>query len=104
MAKIIIPTPLRKFTSNLAAVAVKEGTVIESIKDLTVQFPELAKHLFNEKQELRGFVRIFLGEDDIEDLQGNDTNVAQGDTISIIPAIAGGKLINNFSNEYRNKI
>ncbi|MEP7320713.1 MAG: MoaD/ThiS family protein [Saprospiraceae bacterium] len=90
MAKIIIPTPLRKFTSNLATVAVKEGTVLESIKDLTKQYPELDKHLFNEEQQLRGFVRIFLGEDDIEDLEGNDTTVSQGDTISIIPAIAGG--------------
>lgn len=92
MAKIIIPTPLRKFTSNLATVAVKEGTVLESIKDLTKQYPELDKHLFNEAQELRGFVRIFLGEDDIEDLDGHSTTVSQGDTISIIPAIAGGKI------------
>lgn len=92
MAKIIIPTPLRKFTSNLASVAVKEGTVLESIKDLTKQYPELDKHLFNEAQELRGFVRIFLGEDDIEDLDGHSTTVSQGDTISIIPAIAGGKI------------
>ena len=92
MAKIIIPTPLRKFTANQAAVAVKEGTVLESIKDLTTQFPELDKHLFDEQQALRGFVRIFLGEDDIEDLQGNSTAVSQGDTISIIPAIAGGKI------------
>jgi molybdopterin converting factor small subunit len=90
MAKIIIPTPLRKFTSNLATVAVKEGTVLESIKDLTKQYPELDKHLFNEEHQLRGFVRVFLGEDDIEDLEGNATTVSQGDTISIIPAIAGG--------------
>lgn len=90
MAKIIIPTPLRKFTSNQAAVAVQSGTVIESIRDLTLQYPDLDKHLFNEDQQLRGFVRVFLGEDDIEDLQGHDTPVQQGDTISIIPAIAGG--------------
>lgn len=92
MAKIIIPTPLRKFTANLATVAVKEGTVLESIKDLTSQYPELDKHLFNEEQQLRGFVRIFLGEDDIEDLDGHATTVSLGDTISIIPAIAGGTL------------
>lgn len=90
MAKIIIPTPLRKFTSNQAAVAVQSGTVLESIQDLTAQFPDLSKHLFNEDQKLRGFVRVFIGEDDIEDLQGQNTVVQQGDTISIIPAIAGG--------------
>jgi hypothetical protein len=50
----------------LLPVAVKEGTVLESIKDLTAQYPDLDKHLFNEEQKLRGFVRIFLGEDDIE--------------------------------------
>ncbi|HNR05883.1 MAG TPA: MoaD/ThiS family protein [Saprospiraceae bacterium] len=90
MAKIIIPTPLRKFTSNQAAVAVQEGTVLESIRDLTQQFPDLDKHLFNEDQKLRGFVRIFIGENDIEDLEGQETRVNPGDTISIIPAIAGG--------------
>ena len=90
MAKIIIPTPLRKFTLNQSAVAVKSGTVLESIKDLTSQFPELNKHLFNEEDQLRGFVRIIIGEDDIEDLKGGVTEVNDTDTISIIPAIAGG--------------
>jgi sulfur-carrier protein len=90
MAKIIIPTPLRKFTSNQAAVAVKSGTVLESIKDLTSQYPELDKHLFHEGDQLRGFVRIFIGEDDIEDLKGAATPIEESDTISIIPAIAGG--------------
>ena len=71
MAKIIIPTPLRKFTLNQSTVAVKSGTVLESIKDLTNQFPELDKHLFTEDDQLRGFVRIFIGEDDIEDLKGS---------------------------------
>lgn len=90
MAKIIIPTPLRKFTANLATVAVKGDTVLDSIKDLTSQYPELNKHLFNEEDQLRGFVRIFIGEDDIEDLKGSVTEVNETDTISIIPAIAGG--------------
>lgn len=90
MAKIIIPTPLRKFTLNQSTVSVKSGTVLESIKDLTTQFPELDKHLFNEEDQLRGFVRIFIGEDDIEDLNGGVTEVNDTDTISIIPAIAGG--------------
>jgi adenylyltransferase/sulfurtransferase len=90
MAKIIIPTPLRKFTLNQSTVAVKSGTVLESIKDLTNQFPELDKHLFTEDDQLRGFVRIFIGEDDIEDLKGSVTEVNDTDTISIIPAIAGG--------------
>ena len=92
MAKIIIPTPLRKFTANHASVHVKKGTVLESIQDLTHQHPELKQHLFNEHNHLRGFVRIFVGEDDIEDLQGNETIINEGDTISIIPAIAGGKI------------
>lgn len=90
MAKIIIPTPLRKFTANQAFVAVQGETVLDSIKDLTTQFPELNKHLFNEEDQLRGFVRIFIGEDDIEDLKGSVTEVNETDTISIIPAIAGG--------------
>jgi len=92
MAKIIIPTPLRKFTENKATLETGGGTVLESIQDLTNNFPDLKKHLFDESGNLRSFVRIYLGDEDIKKLNDENTPVKDGSVISIVPAIAGGLL------------
>jgi len=90
MAQILVPTPLRKFTNNLSKVEVNGGTIVENLKDLAVQFPDLEKYLFS-GDEIKGYVKIFLGDNDIDSLNGADTEVNTSDIISIIPAIAGGK-------------
>jgi molybdopterin synthase sulfur carrier subunit len=90
MANLIIPTPLRKFTNNTATIKTEGSTVKEAIADLINQYPDLQKHLLDEAGEIRSFVRIFVGDDDILGLKGNETEVASDSTISIIPAIAGG--------------
>jgi molybdopterin synthase sulfur carrier subunit len=91
MATIIIPTPLRKFTNNTAKLPISAGTVAESISELTVNFPELKKHLLDEKGNIRSFVNIFVGDNDIRDLQQEQTVIQDDAVVSIIPAIAGGK-------------
>ncbi|MES1197653.1 MAG: MoaD/ThiS family protein [Chitinophagaceae bacterium] len=91
MATIIIPTPLRKFTGNTAKLEVKSGTVQESINELTLNFPDLKKHLLDEKGQLRSFVNIFIGDDDIRDLENVQTKLNSDTVVSIVPAIAGGK-------------
>lgn len=90
MARIIIPTPLRKFTENQASLESGGGTVIETITDLTDHYPDLRKHIFDEAGKIRSFVRIYLGEDDIKTLNNEQTTVEKDSVISIIPAIAGG--------------
>ena len=90
MATIEIPTPLRKFTENQTKVAVKGTTVRESIDELTQNFPDLKKNLLDDNNQLRTFVTIFLDNTDIRDLENEDTKVEAHNTISIIPAIAGG--------------
>ncbi len=90
MATIIIPTPLRKFTNNTARVEIKGSTVAESIQDLTANFPDLKKHLLDEKGQIRSFVNIFVGDEDIRDLQQEQTVIKDDTVLSIIPAIAGG--------------
>ncbi len=90
MATIIIPTPLRKFTSNTAKIETKGGTVEESIQELTTNFPDLKKHLLDDKGKIRSFVNIFVGDEDIRDLQQEQTVIKDDAVISIIPAIAGG--------------
>lgn len=90
MATVIIPTPLRKFTNNTPRLEIKAGNVKEVLQDLSLNFPELKKHLLDEKGGIRSFVNIFVGDDDIRNLQQEQTVVKEGTVISIVPAIAGG--------------
>ena len=89
MPSIKIPTPLRVYTGNQAQVAVNGATVGAALNDLTAQYPELRQHLFKEG-ELRNFVNVFLGEEDIRFLGGLDTDLNETDNLRIIPSIAGG--------------
>ncbi len=90
MATVIIPTPLRKFTNNTAKLNIEAGNVEEVILDLSNNFPDLKKHLVDEKGEIRSFLNIFVGDDDIRDLALGKTPLSQETVVSIVPAIAGG--------------
>lgn len=90
MATVIIPTPLRKFTNNTARLDIQADNIDKTVQELTVNFPELKKHLLDDKGEIRSFVNIFVGDNDIRDLQQGQTSVKADTIISIVPAIAGG--------------
>jgi molybdopterin/thiamine biosynthesis adenylyltransferase/molybdopterin converting factor small subunit len=90
MATVIIPTPLRKFTNNTARLQVASGTIHSTFEELIRNFPDLKKHLLDEGGKIRTYVNIFIGNDDIRDLQHEKTPVKDDTVISIIPAIAGG--------------
>ena len=87
---VLIPTPLRKFTKDLDAVTVSEGTIESLVQDLEGQFPGIAARLCDDAGGLRKFINFYLNEEDIRFLEGKDTKIASGDTVSIVPAIAGG--------------
>jgi molybdopterin/thiamine biosynthesis adenylyltransferase/rhodanese-related sulfurtransferase/molybdopterin converting factor small subunit len=87
---IQIPTPLRRFTGEKAEVEVAGTTVEETLSDLTRQFPALRRHLYTDDGALRSFVNIFLNDEDVRRMQSGQTPVADGDTLFIIPSIAGG--------------
>jgi adenylyltransferase/sulfurtransferase len=87
---IQIPTPLRRFTAEKPEVEVNGGTVDEALSHLTEQFPSLRRHLYTDDGALRSFVNIFLNDEDVRRLQSGGTPVAAGDTLFIIPSIAGG--------------
>ena len=91
MATIIIPTPLRKFTNNLSRLQLEANSIQEAVNELTSNFPELKKHLLDEHGKIRSFINIFVGSDDIRNLQQNQTSLKPDSIISIIPAIAGGR-------------
>jgi len=90
MATVIIPTPLRKFTNNTARLQVSAGTIKDTVQELTLNFPDLKKHLLDDGGNIRSYVNIFVGNDDIRDLQQEKTAVKEDAVISIVPAIAGG--------------
>jgi len=88
--KVIIPTPLRQYAGKQESIQVQAVTVGEALSALTGQFAELKKHLFADDGRLRSFVNVYLNDEDIRYLQKDQTRVKEGDTISIVPSIAGG--------------
>src|SRR6185503_19092625 len=88
--KIMIPTPLRPFTDKKDAVEADGKTVGELLADLTTRHAGLKAHLYNDQGKLRSFVNVYVNDEDIRYLQKEQTPVAAGDTVSIIPSVAGG--------------
>jgi sulfur-carrier protein adenylyltransferase/sulfurtransferase len=88
--KIQIPTPLRPYTDKLDVVEIDGSTVSELLANLTTRFGGLKQHLFNDEGRLRSFVNVYVNDEDIRYLQKDQTPLKAGDTVSIIPSVAGG--------------
>ena len=89
--RVRIPTPLRKLTQDKDIVQASGPTIGALVEDLEKQFPGMKDRLCDERGEVRRFVNIYLNDEDIRFAQGKETPVNDGDEISIIPAIAGGR-------------
>ncbi len=87
---IHIPTPLRPFTDKKESVEVSGATVGDLLADLTSRYDGLKKHLYAEDGRLRNFVNVYLNDEDIRYLQREKTPVKPGDSLSIVPSVAGG--------------
>jgi sulfur-carrier protein len=85
-----IPTPLRKVTSGVSEVAVEAATVKQMIEDLERQYPGMRERICESDGQVRRFVNVFVGDEDIRFLQGIETPIPEGTQVSIIPAVAGG--------------
>ena len=85
-----IPTQLRPLTAGAGEVQVDGATVGEALKALDAAYPGFAGRLFDDSGELRRFVNVFLADEDVRFLDGLGTAVADGQTVSIVPAVAGG--------------
>jgi molybdopterin converting factor small subunit len=85
-----VPAQLRSLTQGLVEVPVEGGTVGEVLQALDATYPGFAARLFDDEGRIRRFVNLFLVDQDVRFLQGLDTSVDQGQTISIVPAVAGG--------------
>jgi len=87
---IRIPTQLRQLSGGASEVAVEGGSVAEALKALDAAHPGFSERLYDESGGLRRFVNVFVAEEDIRFLDGVDTSLTDGQTISIVPAVAGG--------------
>lgn len=88
--KVLIPTPLQKFTQNQATLDCDGGTISELLEALEGQCPGIKKRLCDEQGELRRFVNFYVNSEDIRFLDGKNTALKDGDEVSIVPAVAGG--------------
>lgn len=87
---IVIPTPLRQFAGGKSEIEVEATTAGEALEKLTTEHADLRKHLYNDGGNLRNFVNVYVGDEDIRDLDGLETEVKDGGEILIVPSIAGG--------------
>jgi len=90
MAIVLIPTPLRKFTGNASRLDISGQNVREVIDTLSSTFPQLKRHLVNPDGRIPSFINIFVNENDIRNLQQEQTSLETNTILSIVPAIAGG--------------
>lgn len=87
---ITIPTALRQYAGGSASLALEAESVGALLRGLVEQHPALGKQIFGDDGMLRSFVNVYVGDEDIRYLQGEATPLKDGETVSIIPAIAGG--------------
>ena len=88
--QVRIPTILRSYTAGAAEVTAAAGTLREVIAGLDAAYPGLVGRILDEGGQLRRFVNVYVGEEDVRFVQGLDTQVSDGARVSVIPAVAGG--------------
>ncbi|MEE8240317.1 MAG: ubiquitin-like small modifier protein 1 [Nitrospirales bacterium] len=91
MIKVRIPTPLRPLTKNQGEVEASGATIAEIIDNLEANHPGIKGRMCDDTGELRRFVNIYVNEEDVRFLKGKETPLKDGDEVSIVPAIAGGR-------------
>jgi molybdopterin converting factor small subunit len=88
---VMIPTPLRPFVGKKSVIELKATSVGEALRTLTTEFADLRKHLYTDDGKIRSFVNVYVNDEDIRYLEKENTPLKDGDTVSIVPSIAGGR-------------
>ena len=88
--RIIIPAALRQYAENRDSVKLSGQNIGELLDNLMQKFPDMKKHLCSEDGQIRNFVNVYVNDDDIRYLENSETQLKDGDVISIIPSVAGG--------------
>lgn len=90
MVSVRIPTPLRKLSADRDELQIEASSVSALIEELEKECPGMKDRLCDESGNVRRFINLYVNNEDIRFLDGSDTELKDGDTVSIIPAIAGG--------------
>ncbi len=90
MANILIPSPFRQFTQNQAYFESSETSIQTALEALAQAFPDLRQQILDEKGHLQKYITVFVGEEDIQSLQGNETPLDVHSEVSIMPPLRGG--------------
>lgn len=90
MTTVRIPGVLRPLAGGVEELDIKAGNISEALIVLTREHPALRRHLFDDGGALRGFINVYLNEDDVRYLAGPETQVKRTDVITILPSVAGG--------------
>ena len=88
--EVKIPTVFRKFTNNESTVAVEPGTIAQLIDQLDQRYPGFKEQVMTQEGELHRFVNVYVNDEDARYLEKLDTKVIEGDTVSLLPSVAGG--------------
>ncbi|MCX5968241.1 MAG: MoaD/ThiS family protein [Cyanobacteria bacterium] len=88
--QVLIPTPLQKFTNDEASVNLEASSVDGLLQALEERFPGILGRLCDENGKLRRFLNVYVNSEDIRFLDNQTTTLADGDEVSIVPAVAGG--------------
>jgi molybdopterin synthase sulfur carrier subunit len=88
--EVRIPPVLRKYTDQQAVVEVQAGTIADIIDELDVRHPGLKEQLIGDRGELHRFVNVYLNDEDVRYLEALNTKASNGDTLSVLPSVAGG--------------
>src|SRR5207245_9347299 len=93
--RVVIPTVLRQHTHNRDELDLSAKTVKDALQALTKSYPNLGRYLYSENGRLRNFINVYLNEEDIRSMNGEETRLKEGDTLMIVPSIAGGAMSPN---------
>ena len=91
MAKILIPTLLRQYTGKKDSVKLEGAAVGDLLNSLTGEYTELRRHLYSDEGRLRSFVNLYVNDEDTRYLNKEATPVKVGDTVPVVPSVAGGR-------------
>lgn len=89
--KVYIPTPYRRFTGNQSRVEIEAVTVAQLLQELERQFPGIGAQIADEHGDIPGYLNVYVNSEEVRALQGKETALADGDEVSVIPAMAGGE-------------
>ncbi len=90
MARIIIPTPLRKFTDHNRNFTTDKDTLAEAIQQFVEEYPDVESNLLDEDGNVRSFIKVYIGDDEVDPNKNGTIELSEDTEVSIVPAIAGG--------------